>query len=183
VSLLFAPYLRSSLAAGLCLLALAIPDVSIVRAQAHGASTPHLTLIHPGYLTVGSHPAYPPMESVDKRTGRFVGVDIDLAGALAKTMGLKGSKIVNNSFQTMQSGLFHHKFDVVMSSMSDTPARRKTMAFVDYMRGEEAIVARKSSGIHGSSYAALCGRVVSVEAGTTELDGLKKANQHCGKKI
>jgi polar amino acid transport system substrate-binding protein len=61
--------------------------------------------------------------------------------------------------------------------------RRKTIAFVDYMRGEEAIVARKSSGIHGNSYAALCGRVVSVEAGTTELDGLKKANQHCGKKI
>jgi polar amino acid transport system substrate-binding protein len=123
------------------------------------------------------------MESVDKQTGQYVGADIDLAQALAKAMGLKGAKIVNNSFNTIQPALFRHKFDVIMSSMSDTPARRKKIAFVDYMRGDEAIVVRKSSSIHANSYAGMCGHTVSVESATTELDGLNAANAHCAKKI
>jgi polar amino acid transport system substrate-binding protein len=122
------------------------------------------------------------MESVSK-SGQYVGADIDLAEALARAMGLRGAVIVNNSFDTIQPALFRHKFDVIMSSMSDTPARRQKIAFVDYMRGDEAIVVRKSSGIHANSYAGMCGHSVSVESATTELDGLNAANAHCAKKI
>jgi polar amino acid transport system substrate-binding protein len=151
--------------------------------SAFAASSNPLHLMQPGYLTVGSDTTYPPMESVDKQTGKYVGADIDLAQALAKAMGLKGAKIVNNSFNTIQPALFRHKFDVIMSSMSDTPARRQKIAFVDYMRGDEAIVVRKSSNIHANSYAGMCGQTVSVESATTELDGLNAANAHCSKKI
>jgi polar amino acid transport system substrate-binding protein len=150
-------------------------------ATAVGANPLHL--VKAGYLTVGSDTTYPPMESVDKKTGKYVGADIDLAQALAKAMGLKGAVIVNNSFDTIQPALFRHRFDVIMSSMSDTADRRKKIAFVDYMKGNMAIVVRKSSGIHANSYAGMCGHSVSVESGTTELFGMEAANKHCAKQI
>lgn len=144
----------------------------------------HLSLIHPGYLTVGSDTTYPPMESTDpNHPGRYVGADVDLAAALARAMGLKGATIVNNSFDSIIPALQRHKFDVIMSSMNDTPERRKVIAFVDYMRSSEGIVVKKSSSIRGDSYAAVCGHSISVERGTTELDGLNAENKRCKSKI
>lgn len=140
-------------------------------------STTALKLISPGYLTVGSDTTYPPMESADpNHPGQYVGADIDLAQALAKAMGLKGAKIKNNSFDTIIPALQRKNFDVIMSSMNDTPERAKVIAFVNYMRSSQAILVRKSSGIHADSYAQVCGKTVAVQSGTTELDGLLKAN-------
>jgi polar amino acid transport system substrate-binding protein len=162
---------------------LAAPLAPTVSASGKASAGNSLHLIRPGYLTVGSDTTYPPMESVDKRTGKYVGADIDLAIALARAMGLRGATIINNSFNTIIPALFRRKFDIIMSSMSDTSARRLKIAFVDYMRGDEAIVVHASSSIHANSYAGVCGLSVSVESATTELDGLNAANQHCAKKI
>src|SRR5579864_6765410 len=72
------------------------------NAQRHSARhAAALKLKNPGYLTVGSDTTYPPMESYDTSTRQYVGADIDLANALAKAMGLKGAKIVNNTFNTI----------------------------------------------------------------------------------
>lgn len=158
--------------------------------QAHSLGSGHvragtrLSLIHPGYLTVGSDTTYPPMESTDpNHPGRYVGADVDLAAALARAMGLKSAIIVNNSFDSIIPALQRHKFDVIMSSMNDTPERRRVISFVDYMRASEGIVVKKSSSIRGDSYAAVCGHSISVERGTTELDGLNAANNRCKSKI
>jgi polar amino acid transport system substrate-binding protein len=138
-----------------------------------------LGLISSGHLTVGTDADYAPMESTKPGTTTYVGVDIDLAGALAKAMGLQGVKFVDAYFDTLTSGLEQKKFDVIMSAMSNTPQRQQTMAFVDYMRSSEAIVVKKSSGIYAKNYDQLCGKTVAVQSGTTELEGLTTANQHC----
>lgn len=156
---------------------------SAPKAQ-HTAAGAALQLIHPGYLTVGSDTTYPPMESSDpNHPGTYIGADIDLADALAKAMGLKGAKIVVNIFDTIIPALQRHKFDVIMSSMNDTPARSKVIAFVDYMRASEGIVVKKSSSIHTNSYSGICGHAISVQSGTVELDGLNAANKSCSSKI
>src|SRR5947209_15502944 len=54
-----------------------------------------LSLITSGHLTVGTDADYAPMESTKPGTATYVGVDIDLAGALAKAMGLQGVKYVD----------------------------------------------------------------------------------------
>ncbi len=142
-----------------------------------------LNLVHPGHLTVGSDTTYPPMENRDA-SGQFVGADIGLARALAHAMGLKGAIIVDNSFDSIIPALTtRHEFDVIMSSMNDTPDRRKVISFVDYMTSSESLVVKASSSIHANGYGGMCGRTVAVESGTTELFGLQAANKTCGNKI
>ena len=137
-----------------------------------------LHLLTPGILTVGSDTTYPPMESIVN--GKAVGADIDLANALAHALGLHGTKIVSNDFNTIiPSMLIRHKFDVIMSSMNDNADRRKQVLFVDYMRSSQAILVRSSSSIHGDSYAAVCGHSIAVESGTTEFDGLTAQAKKC----
>lgn len=146
----------------------------------------HLTLIHPGVLTVGSDTTYPPMEASDiNHPGTFIGADVDLANALARAMHLSGARIVSTSFTSLISALARHNFDVIMSSMNDTPGRRKKVSFIDYMqlRAAEAIVVPKSSSLHANGYHGLCGHSVSVEKGTAELLDLTAADQSCKNKI
>lgn len=143
----------------------------------------HLRLIHPGVLYVGSDTTYPPMESTNvARPGTYIGADVDLANALAKAMGLRGARIVTTSFNSIIPALQRHNFDVIMSSMNDTPVRRKQINFVDYMKlkASEAVLVPKASSIKLSSYHGLCGHSVAVESGTAEKDDLLTANKGCG---
>lgn len=160
-------------------------EASIAKVSTHRGAAAALPLVHSGYLTVGSDTTYPPMESKDPSTLKFVGADVDLANALAKAMKLKGAIIVTNTFDTLINVMLsRHKFDIIMSSMNDRPDRRKLgVNFIDYMRASEAIMVKKSSMIHANGYAGVCGHSVSVELGTTEADGLTAANKQCKNRI
>lgn len=143
-----------------------------------------LGLISPGVFTVGSDTTYPPMEYKNPNNpSQSVGADVALAGALGKAMGLSGAKIVSAPFDTIITSLKDKRFDAVMSSMNHTPDRAKQVDFVDYMTASVGILVPKSSSIHANNYKALCGKTVSVERGTTELDGLNAANKTCAPKI
>jgi polar amino acid transport system substrate-binding protein len=143
----------------------------------------HLTLVNSGTLTVGSDTTYPPMESRDPKTQQFVGADVDLANALAKAMGLNGAKIVSTSFDSLIPSLNAKRFDVIMSSMNDTPERAKKVDFVDYMTATMGILVRKGSPIKANSFKDLCGHSVAVERGTVEQDDLNAANSSCSSKM
>jgi polar amino acid transport system substrate-binding protein len=173
------PYIVSRVLA-----ACAVATLALGLSTAGAAHPAAVKLINAGYLTVGTDATYPPMESsAVNRPGTYIGADIDLANALAKAMGLKGAKIVNNTFDTIIPALQRKKFDVIISSMNDTPARAQVINFVDYMRASEAIVVKSSSGIHANSFLGVCGHSVAVETGTVELDGLNTANKSCKSKI
>ena len=69
--------------------------------------------------------------------------------------------------------------------MNDTPARRKKVAFVDYLSVGQSLMVRKGNpkGIH--TLGDLSGKSVSVELGTTNkafLDRKNKALRKAGKK-
>lgn len=176
---------RHSWMAGLtatCLLAVGpplVPSAWAAGSVAHRAQLGSgIKLINSGYLTVGSDTTYPPMESIVN--GSAVGADVDLGNALAKAMGLKGAKFVTNDFNSIIPALtIRHRFDVIMSSMNDDPARRQQVIFVDYMRASEAILVRSSTSIRGNSYAAVCGHSIAVESGTTEYQGIVAQSKKC----
>jgi polar amino acid transport system substrate-binding protein len=149
------------------------------QAHQHQSSLKGVHLKNSGYLTVGADTTYPPMESVDPHTHQAVGADIDLASALAKAMGLKGAKIVTQTFDSIILALGRGNFDVIMSAMNDTPAREKQISFIDYMRAGVDVLVRKSAAVTGSGYAVACGHSIAVETGTTELDGLTAQKPHC----
>ena len=84
-----------------------------------------------GTLTVATDATYAPMEFFASNGKTIVGVDADLAKALGTVLGLN-FKVVNGTFATIIPGLASGKYDVGMSSFTDTKARQKKVDFVTY---------------------------------------------------
>jgi polar amino acid transport system substrate-binding protein len=71
------------------------------------------------------------------------------------------------------------RFDVGMSSFTDTKAREKQVSFVDYFSAGEAFYVLHSSKIVVNGLAGLCGHSVSAETGTTELADAQAQAKKC----
>lgn len=131
-----------------------------------------LGLVADGVLTVGSDTAFPPFESMNGSVAE--GFDVDLAGALAKEMGLT----VNFTSQTFDTLIPQLKaggtFDVIMSGMTITPEREKEIAFsTPYIDSNQSItvVKGKFPKLDGNDAAAIntafTGKTIGVQSGTT----------------
>lgn len=80
-----------------------------------------------GRLRVGMSGVQPPL-SMKNRAGELVGLDVDLARALAEAMDLE-LELVETPFHELLSGLARGRFDLVISSLTITPARNTRVAF------------------------------------------------------
>jgi ABC-type amino acid transport substrate-binding protein len=80
-------------------------------------------------LVVGMELAYPPFEGKDEQ-GNPAGVSVDFMKDFAKSAG-KAIKIENIAFDGLIPALLTGKVDMVMSSMTITDERRKTVDFSD----------------------------------------------------
>jgi polar amino acid transport system substrate-binding protein len=96
-----------------------------------------------------------------------VGMDADLAAALATVLKLK-AQVVNVKFDNIIPGLASGKYDLGMSSFTDSKDREKTVDFVTYFTAGTSFFVKKSGGPNIQSLSDLCGHHVSVESGTTE---------------
>ena len=84
-----------------------------------------------GTLTVASDASYAPNEFFAPDGHTIIGMDADLSKALAGVMGLKAN-LVNATFDGIIPGLAAKKYDLGMSSFTDTKEREKTVDFVTY---------------------------------------------------
>jgi polar amino acid transport system substrate-binding protein len=105
-------------------------------------------------------------------------MDPDLAKALAAVMGVK-VKVVNTSFDGIIPGLAAGKFDVGLSSFTDTKERQKTVDFVTYFQAGTSFYVKASGGPTINSLADLCGHSVGVERGTTQADDATAQSGKC----
>jgi polar amino acid transport system substrate-binding protein len=133
-----------------------------------------------GTLTVAADASYAPDEFVASDGHTVIGMDADLAKALAAVMGLKAN-VVNATFSTIIPGLADGKYDMGASSFTDTKAREKVVDFVDYANVGESFYTKTSGGTSIGSIADICGRTVSVESGTTEQADAKTQSNKCTK--
>src|SRR5579862_4050482 len=120
-----------------------------------------------GSITIAADATYAPDEFIGSDGHTVVGMDADLAKALAAVMGLKAN-VVNASFDSIIPGLASGKYDMGASSFTDTKAREKAVDFVDYANVGESFYTKASGGTTIGSITDICGKTVSVEKGTTE---------------
>ncbi len=109
-------------------------------------------------LVIATDATWPPMESVDANKN-IVGFDIDMLNAAAKEGGFQ-IEFINQAWDGIFAGLAAAKYDAVVSSVTITAERQKTMDFsVPYVN---------------------CGQIIVVKK---ELNGMDKLSQFEGKKV
>jgi len=120
-----------------------------------------------GTLIVASDATYAPDEFVSANGRGVVGMDADLAHAIGEALGLH-VKVVNATFDTIIPGLRSGKYDLGMSSFTDTKARQKVVDFVTYFSAGTSFYTKAIGGTAVTGLGSLCGLTVSLENGTTE---------------
>ncbi|WP_449254845.1 ABC transporter substrate-binding protein [Bosea sp. (in: a-proteobacteria)] len=85
-----------------------------------------------GKIVVATQPNYPPIAFKDPATNQLSGFDIDLGEAIGKELGLK-IEWQETAFAQMLPSIQTGRVDMAMAGMSDLPARREQVDFIDYM--------------------------------------------------
>ncbi len=131
-----------------------------------------------GTVSVAVDATYPPDEYVGPDGHTVVGMDADLGKALGDAMGVKWN-LINASFATIIPGLQSGKYDIGLSSFTDTKEREKVVDFVTYFTSGEAFYIKASAPVTITSLASLCGKSVAVESGTTEQTDATAQGKKC----
>ncbi len=161
------------LVAGLAVLTVA---VAAIAATATAATVPSK---YQKGLKIAADATYAPNEFIASNGHTVVGMDADLAKAIGKVLKVKVA-VVNATFDSIIPGLQSGKYDVGMSSFTDTKAREKVVDFVTYFSAGTSFYGKKGGSTIGS-LAALCGHTVAVEKGTTQQDDSTAQNAKCKK--
>lgn len=117
-------------------------------------------------LVVGMELAYPPFEMTDT-SGKPAGVSVDLAHELGKALGKKVI-IENTAFDGLIPALKTGKIDLIISSMTATEERAKSIDFSDaYLSTGLCLLVKKGVPVTGIKDLDQPGRTVAVKKGTT----------------
>lgn len=95
-----------------------------------------------GTLRVGSTGDYKPFSHRDPASGQYQGIDIDMAGQLAKALGVK-LEIVATTWPALMKDFGEDKFDIAMSGVSVNLERQKKALFsIPYLRDGKTPITR-----------------------------------------
>jgi polar amino acid transport system substrate-binding protein len=116
-----------------------------------------------GEIQVGVDATYAPNEYKDAN-GKPIGWDIDLFNAVSETLGVKAVYNVAG-FDSILPNITGGKYDVGVSSFTDTVEREKQVNFVNYYSAGILWAAPAGKTVDPAN---ACGLKVAVETGTTE---------------
>lgn len=117
---------------------------------------------------VGIDDTYPPMEYKDE-SGNFAGFDIDMAKEIAKRQN-KEIEFVPTAWSAIFTGLSSDKYDCIISSLSITEERKKTIAYTRPYIANNQVIVVKIDNEDIKSEADLGNKIVAVQMGTTSED-------------
>lgn len=119
-----------------------------------------------GKLVIATQPNYPPIAYKDPATSKLMGFDIELGEAIAKELGVP-VEWQEIGFAQMLPSLATGRVDMVMAGMSDLPARRETVDFVDYLRTGPQFYTTPAGAAAGiKALPDLCGKKVGASRST-----------------
>ncbi|MEV4615394.1 ABC transporter substrate-binding protein [Kitasatospora sp. NPDC049258] len=142
-------------------------SVKSVTADASLAALVPADLKSSGKIVVGSDASYAPNEFQDDK-GTIVGMDVDLANAIAAKLGLK-AEVQNAGFTAIIPGIGANKYQLGMSSFTDTKEREQTVDMVTYFTAGTGMAVKKGNPDNISADD-LCGKKIAVQTGTTQAD-------------
>lgn len=117
-------------------------------------------------LVVGMELAYPPFEMTDTK-GNPTGFSVDMAEDLGKYLG-REVKIENMSYGGLIPALMTKKIDIILSSMTITKEREKSINFsIPYSKSYLSLLAGKNSPVEKPEDLNNKGRKIAVKKGTT----------------
>ena len=123
-----------------------------------------VTTVNAGKLTMSTNAAFPPYESTDDN-GNFVGIDIDVAAAIADKLGLE-LQVDDMDFDAALLAAQNGKSDLVMAGVTVTEDRQLVMDFSDsYATGIQSIIVKEDSDI--ATPDDLADKMIGTQRGTT----------------
>jgi polar amino acid transport system substrate-binding protein len=131
-----------------------------------------------GQLTVAADATYAPDEFIASDGKTVIGMDADLAKAIADLMGVK-AVVSNQTFDSIIPGIDAGKYNLGMSSFTDSKEREKTVDFVTYATAGESFFVNADGGPTINSIDDICGLKVAAEKGTTEADDATSQSKKC----
>jgi ABC-type amino acid transport/signal transduction systems, periplasmic component/domain len=153
------------------------PGINVAKDPKIAAAVPK-SISSTGTLTVAADATYPPDEFFAPDGKTVIGMDADLATAIAQVMGLKAD-VQNITFDSIIPGLAANKYDLGMSSFTDTKEREATVDFVTYLTAGTSFYVKTDGGPDITGFADLCGQSVAVEKGTTQADDVGAQSKKC----
>ena len=139
-------------------------EVASSAASSEAASAAELTTVTPGKLTMSTNAAFPPYESTDDN-GNFVGIDIDVATAIAEKLGLE-LQVDDMDFDAALLAAQTGKSDLVMAGVTVTEDRQLVMDFSDsYATGIQSIIVKEDSDV--ATPDDLADKMIGTQRGTT----------------
>jgi polar amino acid transport system substrate-binding protein len=118
-----------------------------------------------GKIVIATQPNYAPIVYKDPATNQMAGFDYELGEAIAKELGVK-AEWQDTAFAQMLPSLTTGRVDMVMAGMSDLPARRETVDFVDYMVSGAQFYTVTAFKDSVKSVEDLCGKSVGASRST-----------------
>lgn len=118
-----------------------------------------------GKLVAATQPNYPPIAYKDPASNTLTGFDIDLGEAIAKELGLR-IEWQETAFAQMISSLQTQRVDIALAGMSDLPARREVVDFIDYMKTGPQFFTTANRAGELKTIEDLCGRKVGASRST-----------------
>ncbi len=127
------------------------------------SSTGELTTIQEGKLIMSTNAAFPPYEMTDDN-GNVVGIDADIAAAIAEKLGLE-LVIDDMDFDAALLAVQQGKSDMVMAGVSVDPEREAVMDFSSsYATGVQVVIVKEGSDVTLDN---LGEQLIGTQRGTT----------------
>lgn len=120
-------------------------------------------LVEEGKLIMSTNAAFPPYEMTTDNGG-FAGIDVEIAEAIAKKLGLE-LEIMDMDFDSALLAVQNNKSDIVMAGVSVTPDRKKVMEFSkSYATGIQVVIVKEGSDVTMDN---LGEKMIGTQRGTT----------------
>ncbi|RUU98964.1 transporter substrate-binding domain-containing protein [Mesorhizobium sp. M1A.F.Ca.IN.020.06.1.1] len=120
-------------------------------------------------VVVVTENAYPPLQFIDKKTGKQIGWEYDAMDEIAKRLNFK-VEYQNTSWDAMIQAVCDNQYNIGMTGITIKDERKAKVDFSDpYMRSEQFMLVRgdESRFTDAKSFAAFKDGLIGAQAGTT----------------
>lgn len=117
-------------------------------------------------MRIATEGTYFPWSYVDDQ-GQLVGWDVDIANELCKRLAVE-CEIMAQEWEGIIPGLLAGKYDLIVASMSMTPARKEKVAFSRKYKSSTSRFVAKAGSIADTSPEGMAGKRIGVQKGSAQ---------------